>query len=185
IVLIVPLHRSGFRFRPRWGLRGSGLGRASKVATWAFASLLVAQVGFIAISNLAAAASDAGGGFVAGNAAWDNANFLYMLPQSLITVSLVTALFTRVSGYAAAGNTAAVRDDLSLGLRTIAVFTIFASGALAILALPLIQAVLPTTTFPEAQGIARIVVALLAGIGALGAFTMIQRVYFAFEDTRS
>src|SRR5699024_9299481 len=56
IVLIVPLHRSGFRFRPRWGLRGSGLGRASKVATWAFASLLVAQVGFIAISNLAAAA---------------------------------------------------------------------------------------------------------------------------------
>ena len=185
LVLVIPLHRSGFRFRPRWGLRGSGLGRASKVATWAFASLLVAQVGFIAISNLAAAASDRGAGFAPGNAAWDNANFLYLLPQSLITVSLVTALFTRVSGYAASGDTAKVRDDLSLGLRTIAVFTVFASGALAVLALPLVQAAYPTTTIPEAQGIARVLVALLGGIAALGAFTMIQRVYYAFEDTKS
>ncbi len=185
LILIVPLHRSGFRFRPRWGLRGSGLGRASKVATWAFASLLVAQLGFIAISNLAAAAADRGEGFAPGNAAWDNANFLYLLPQSLITVSLVTALFTRVSGYAATGNAAKVRDDLSLGLRTIAVFTVFAGGALAVLALPLVQAAYPTTTIPEAQGIARVVVALLGGIAALGAFTMIQRVYYAFEDTKS
>ncbi|WP_324653281.1 murein biosynthesis integral membrane protein MurJ [Georgenia sp. H159] len=185
LILVVPLRRAGFRFRPRWGLRGSGLGRASKVATWAFASLLVAQLGFIAISNLAAAAADSGDGFVAGNAAWENANFLYLLPQSLITVSLVTALFTRVSDYAAAGNTAAVRDDLSLGLRTIAVFTVFAGGGLAVLALPLVQAAVPTTTLPEAQGIARIVVALLGGIAALGAFTMIQRVYYAFEDTKS
>ena len=185
LILVVPLYRSGFRYRPRWGLRGSGLGRASKVATWAFASLLVAQLGFIAISNLAAAAADRGEGFAPGNAAWDNANFLYLLPQSLITVSLVTALFTRVSGYAASGNTAKVRDDLSLGLRTIAVFTVFAGGALAVLALPLVQAAYPTTTIPEAQGIARVVVALLAGIAALGAFTMIQRVYYAFEDTKS
>ncbi|WP_413451708.1 lipid II flippase MurJ [Georgenia phoenicis] len=185
LILIVPLHRSGFRFRPRWGLRGSGLGRASKVATWAFASLLVAQLGFIAISNLAAAAADRGEGFIPGNAAWDNANFLYLLPQSLITVSLVTALFTRVSGYAASGETAKVRDDLSLGLRTIAVFTIFASGALAVLALPLVQVASLTMTVPEAQGTARVLVGLLGGIAALGAFTMIQRVYYAFEDTKS
>ncbi|WP_230976469.1 MULTISPECIES: lipid II flippase MurJ [Georgenia] len=184
-VLVLPLRRAGFHFRPRWGLRGSGLGRASKVATWAFASLLVAQLGFIAVSNLAAAAAGSGTGFVAGNAAWENANFLYLLPQSLITVSLVTALFTRVSDYAAGGDTAAVRDDLSLGLRTIGVFTVFAGGALAVLALPLVQATMPTTTIPEARGIARIVVALLLGIAALGAFTMIQRVYYAFEDTKS
>ncbi|PYF96279.1 murein biosynthesis integral membrane protein MurJ [Georgenia satyanarayanai] len=185
LILIVPLYRSGFRFRPRWGLRGSGLGRASKVATWAFASLLVAQLGFIAISNLAAAAADRGAGFAPGNAAWDNANFLYLLPQSLITVSLVTALFTRVSGYAASGDAAKVRDDLSLGLRTIAVFTVFAGGALAVLAVPLVQAAYLTTTIPEARGIARVLVALLGGIAALGAFTMIQRVYYAFEDTKS
>ncbi|WP_241237084.1 murein biosynthesis integral membrane protein MurJ [Georgenia faecalis] len=204
VVLLVPLRRSGFRFRPRWGLRGSGLGRASRVATWAFASLALAQLGFLAISNLAAAAAgsgvaravsaveqlpliaaDAGVPFIPGNAAWDNANFLYILPQSLITVSLVTALFTRVSTYAAEENLAGVRADLSTGLRTIAVFTVFASAALSVVALPLVQAILPTTTFPEAQGIARVVVALLAGIAALGALTMVQRVYYAFEDTRS
>ncbi|MEE6294851.1 murein biosynthesis integral membrane protein MurJ [Georgenia wangjunii] len=205
LVLIRPLRRAGFRFRPVWGLRGSGLGTASRVAMWAFAALAVAQLGFVAISNLAAAASGAAvgraltaveglpriaaqaaatGGFVPGNAAWDNANFIYILPQSLITVSLVTALFTRMSTYAATKDLAGVRSDLSLGLRTIGVFTVFASAALAVVALPMVQAVLPTTTVDEARGIARVVVALLAGIAALGALTMIQRVYYAFEDTR-
>lgn len=187
-VLVVPLRRAGFRFRPRWGLRGSGLGRASRVGTWAFASLAVAQFGFIAISNLAAGAAGreaAGGVFVPGNAAWDNAFFLYMLPQSLITVSLVTALFTRVSDAAADQDVIAVREDMSLALRTIAVFTLFAGPGLAVLGLPLVQSVLPTTTLAEAEGIARVLVPLVLGIPALGAFTMIQRVYYAFEDTRS
>ena len=188
IVLVVPLRRAGFRFRPRWGLRGSGLGRASRVGTWAFASLAVAQFGFIAISNLAAGAAGtepATGVFVPGNAAWDNAFFLYMLPQSLITVSLVTALFTRVSDAAADRDVTAVRADMSLALRTIAVFTLFAGPGLAVLGLPLVQSVLPTTTIAEAEGIARVLVPLVLGIPALGAFTMIQRVYYAFEDTRS
>lgn len=188
LVLIVPLRRAGFHYRPKWGLRGSGLGRASRVAMWAFAGLAAAQAGFIAVSNLAASASSspaAGTAFVPGNAAWDNAFFLYMLPQSLITVSLVTALFTRMSDYAADRNLPAVRSDLSLALRTIAVFTVFAGPALAVVGLPLVQAVLPTTTLPEAAGVARVLVPLLAGIPALGAFTMIQRVYYAFEDTRT
>lgn len=186
-VLAVPLRRSGFRFRLSWGLRGSGLGRASNVAMWAFGMVLVSQLGFIAISNVAAAASSAAAGpeFIPGNAAWENATYLYILPQSLITVSLVTVLFTRVSSDAARGNLESVRSDLSLGLRTIGVFTVFIGGALAVLALPLVQAVLPTTTVSEAQGIARIVVSLLLGISALGMLTMVQRVYYAFEDARS
>nr|WP_284288962.1 lipid II flippase MurJ [Angustibacter aerolatus] len=43
LVLLWPLHRMGFRYRPRFGLRGVGLGGAGRVAAWTFAAALVSQ----------------------------------------------------------------------------------------------------------------------------------------------
>ncbi len=51
-VLVVPLRRSGFRYRPVWGIRGSGLGSASRVALWTFAAIGVSQLGFIVTSKV-------------------------------------------------------------------------------------------------------------------------------------
>lgn len=191
VILIVPLYRSGFRYRPRWGLRGSGLGTAGRVAVWAFAALAAGQVGYLGVSNLAAAAGTAAVSSgtpdpnIAGNAAYDNAFFIFMLPQSLITVSLVTALFTRLSQHAAGQQTFRVRDDLSRGLRTLAVFTLFAAGAFMVLAIPLTQVVqFDQATFASYRAIGHVLVAMLVGLPAIAVWTMAQRVYFAFEDTR-
>lgn len=187
VVLLVPLYRSGFRWTLRWGWRGTGLGKASRVAMWAFAGLAVGQLGYIAVSNVAAAAGTAGGtsALVAGNAAYDNAFLVFMLPQSLITVSLVTALFTRMSSNAAAGDLDKVRGDLSFGLRTVGVFTVFATALLAVLALPVVRVVLPTVTYAEGRSVAFVTLTMLLGLTGLGAWTLVQRVYYAFEDTRS
>lgn len=188
-VLVIPLVRSGFKFRFTWGIRGSGLGRATRVAWWAFLALLAGQVGYLAISNLAAAASTAAaeaGTYAAGNAAWDNAFLVFMLPQSLITVSLVTAIFTRLSSNAAAGQSRQVRDDLSMGLRTLGVFTMFAAGALAVLAVPVVQVVqFDVATFEAYRAVGAVLVALATGLPAIAIWTMTQRVYFAYEDTKA
>lgn len=189
LVLIIPLYRSGFRFTPVFTFKDSGLGRATKVAGWAFAALLVGQLGYLIISNLSAAAGAEGvrlGITVAGNATYDHAFAIFMLPQSLITVSLVTAMFTRLSQHAAAREYGSVRDQLSMGLRTLAVFTMFASAALIVLAIPTVAVVLAGTQEWEFQrAIGHVVAAFALGLVPIGAWTMIQRVYFAFEDTRS
>ncbi|MGC0141871.1 murein biosynthesis integral membrane protein MurJ [Pseudactinotalea sp. Z1732] len=188
-ILVIPLTRSGFKFRFRWGIRGSGLGSAGRVAWWAFLALLAGQVGFLAISNLAAAASTAAeqaGTYAAGNAAHDAAFLVFMLPQSLITVSLVTAIFTRLSANAAAGDATQVREDLSMGLRTLGVFTVFAAGALAVLAIPVIQVVqFDVATFEAYQAVGAVLVAMVIGLPAIAIWTMTQRVYFAYEDTKA
>ncbi|MHB1063633.1 MAG: murein biosynthesis integral membrane protein MurJ [Georgenia sp.] len=185
-VLLVPLRRSGFRFRPDLRLRGSGLGRASKVAMWVFAAVAVGQISTVAISRAAARASNVGVGAldVPGNAAYDTAYLVYSLPTSLVVVSLVTALFTRMAGNAAGKDLDAVRADLSLGLRTVGVFTVFAAGALIVLALPVVRVITGTVSYTEAQSIARVLVAMLVGLVGVGAFTVVQRVYYAFEDAR-
>ena len=190
-VLVWPLRRIGFRYRPRWGLRGSGLGGAGRVAGWTFAALAVGQVGFLIATQVMTAADRAAqrlaGGevVVAGNAVYTAAFTLYMLPHSLVTVSLLTALFTRLSTHAAHEDTDGVRADFSHGARTIGVFTLFATAVLAVLALPVLRLVLPTQSPAEAAATVPVVVALTCGVAALGTWSLCQRVFYAYEDARS
>ncbi len=192
-VLAWPLRRLGFRYRPRWRARGAGLGGAGRVAGWTFAALAVGQVGFLVATQVMTAADrtatlrsgSAEDVVVAGNAVYTAAFTLYMLPHSLVTVSLLTALFTRLSTHAAADDVAGVRADFSRGARTIGVFTLFATAALAVLALPVLRLVLPTQSPAEAAATAPVVVALTAGVAALGTWSLCQRVFYAYEDARS
>ena len=100
LCLVVPLRRIGFRYRPVWGLRGYGLGEVSNVAKWTFASIVVSQLGFVVTSRVLTRATrlgEASGEPVAGLAAFNPALLIVMLPHGLVTVSLVTALYTRLS----------------------------------------------------------------------------------------
>jgi putative peptidoglycan lipid II flippase len=190
LVLVVPLWRAGFRYRPAWGLKG--LGGASRMATWTFAALAVGQLGLVAVSQVAAAAQHAaderGGveGAVAGNLIYATAFMIFMLPQSLVVVSLLTAVFTRLSTKAAAKDGAGVRDDLSLAIRTVGVFTVPATVLLMVLSVPLARVItLGGQGAAADEALARVVWTLALGIPALAMWSAVQRAYYAYEDTRS
>lgn len=190
VVLIFPLRRTGFRFHPRWGVRGVGLRTAGRVAGWTFAALAVGQVGYVAVSRVTSGATTAVAGTpeaveVAGNAAYTQAFGLYMLPHSLVTVSLITALFTRLSSHAATSDRDSVRSDLSSGLRTLGLFTVFATAAMLVLAVPITRVVLPSMPAADIQSIARVLSAMVLGLAAFGAWSLCQRVYYAYEDART
>jgi putative peptidoglycan lipid II flippase len=182
LVLVVPLYRSGFRYRPRWGLRGSGLGSAGRVAMWTFLGLVVGQVGVLVTTRVTTAA---GTGTTAGNPVYDNAFLIFMLPHSLVTVSLATALFTRLSAKAAAQDTDGVRADLSLGLRVVGLFTVFATAAVAVLALPVARALFGNLTGRQASDLATVIVTMVLGLVAFGAWSLCQRIYYAYTDVRA
>ncbi|MFI2754991.1 murein biosynthesis integral membrane protein MurJ [Cellulomonas sp. P22] len=184
LVLLIPLYRSGFRYRPRWGFRGVGLRSAGRVAGWTFAALAVGQLGVLVVSRVATRA----GGLDptnAGNAVWSNAFLVFMLPHSLVTVSLATALFTRLSATAAAGDVKGVRADLSLGLRTVGLFTILATAVIAVLAYPLGRVLYFTADEAAWDALAPVIVAMVLGLVAFGAWSLCQRVFYAYEDART
>ncbi|WP_263118367.1 lipid II flippase MurJ [Cellulomonas sp. RIT-PI-Y] len=183
LILLIPLYRSGFRYRPRWGLRGSGLGSAGRVASWTFAGLLVGQVGVWAISVVASAAGGDGGS--AGNAIYDRAFLIFMLPHSLVTVSLATALFTRLSAKAAAEDVPGVRADLSLGLRTVGLFTVLGTTGIAVLAYPLSRLLIVGQPDAAVHALAQVVVPMVLGLTGFGVWSLCQRIYYAYQDARS
>lgn len=187
LVLLVPLLRSGFRWRFRLGLRGIGLRSAGSVAMWTFAAVVLEQAGVAYLTRVSAEAGAASTRLeaVAGNGSYTQALLIYLLPHSLVTVSIATALFTGISKAAQQGDTDRVREDLSLGLRTIGVFTVFATAALTVLAAPATAFIVPTAGEEGTALIAPVLVALSFGLVPLGAMALMKWVYYAYEDGRS
>ncbi|WP_232514507.1 murein biosynthesis integral membrane protein MurJ [Cellulomonas sp. PSBB021] len=187
LVLFPALRAAGVRYRPRWGVRDAGLGQAGRVATWTLVGLAVGQLAYVVVSRVVSQAPGAADRAtdVASNAAYDAAFLIFMLPHSLVTVSLATALFTRLAEQAHDGDSRAVRATLSYGMRVVGVFTVLAAAVLAVLAIPVTQLILPSATAQATDAVAQVVVAMVVGLPAFGAWSMCQRVYYAYEDTRS
>lgn len=190
LVLYIPLVRTGFKPRLVWGLRGSGLGQVSKVALWAVFGLIVVELSTLVVYNLGTAALSASElpeyahTVVPSTVIYTNAQMIFMLPQSLVTTSIIVALFTRMSEKAAAGDAEGVKDDLSLGLRTIAIFTTLFSAGIFVLAGPAMQVFVPTLRPEEVSASAAVLMMLAIGIVPQGLWATMQRVMLAYNDTK-
>jgi putative peptidoglycan lipid II flippase len=181
-ILLWPLRELGIRYRPTFGWRGVGLRSAGRVAGWTFLAALVGQLGFIVISRVVTSAVVQGG---AGRGAYDNAFLLFMLPHSLITVSLVTALFTRMSRAAAAGDQDEVRRDVSFGLRLTGVATVLATGAVFVLGVDMASTLFAGNTARDTDAIAYTTMAMILGLVPFSAQYLFQRAFYAYEDART
>ncbi|MDO4900728.1 lipid II flippase MurJ [Actinomyces sp.] len=190
LILYIPLVRSGFRPRLIFGVRGTGLGSMSKVASWALLGTGIVSLGDLAATNLGSRAVTAAESaayadvIVPSTTMYANAQLVYMLPQSLVTTSVITALFTRMSEKAAAGDREGVRDDLSLGLRSIAVFTVLFAAGIGTLAAPALQVFVPSLSLEQATASAPILTVLAVGIVGQGVWFTMQRVMLAYADTK-
>lgn len=188
LVLIPSLRRTGLRFRPVWGVRGSGLGGASRMAMWAFAAVSIGQLGYFVNSRVLTGATNraAEAGIEgAGLTAYANAYLLFMLPHGLVTVSLVTALFTRLSHAAHARDTAAVTADLRRGMMMPAVILIPATAIVVLLAPFILSTILLGTPRSATDASVGVLVTMMLGLVPYGWFFLVQRAYYAYEDGRT
>ncbi|RJF43860.1 hypothetical protein D4740_02580 [Actinomyces sp. 2119] len=190
LILYIPLVRSGFQPRIVFGIRGLGLGQSSRVALWALLGVAIISLSTWATTNLGSAAVTASelpeyaDVVVPSTTMWSNAYLVYILPQSLVVTSIITALFTRMSEKASSGDREGVRDDLSLGLRSAGVFTVLATAGICVLAVPALQVFTPSISLRVAQATAPVLVLLALGIVPQGIWFTTQRVMLAYEDTK-
>ncbi|MBA8989276.1 murein biosynthesis integral membrane protein MurJ [Curtobacterium pusillum] len=169
--------RAGLSFRPDFRWRGVGLKSTGTAAGWLFAMILVTQLAGIVQARVASLATGAG------NATLSTTWLLFMLPHSIITVSIATAYFTRMSHDAERGDLAAVRRNLSLSLRIVGLFTVFASVALVVTAMPFAR--IWENEFGHTQSMALVLVAYMPGLVLFSMLFIIQRVFWAMHDHRT
>lgn len=187
LILLWPLLRGGYRPKMIWGGPKGELSVVRTVAGWALAAVAIEQVGVLFASRVSSAANPGGvDPSIAGNAAYFQALTLYLVPHSLITVSIVTALTTTMSRHFTEGNITALRADVSRGLRVIATFTFLATAGLIVLAPWLVRLAMPTSNITPTvvQSVANVVIAFAVGLVPLGAMVLVKRVYYVLEDAK-
>ncbi|WP_127479389.1 murein biosynthesis integral membrane protein MurJ [Nocardioides pantholopis] len=185
LILVPYLRSAGFRYRPRFDFRGTGLGHTFRLGVWTVLFVVVNQIAYTVTVNLGSSGV-AEGADGTGTTVYSFALLIVMVPHAVITVSLATAILPRLSASAAADELAAVGRTLSATLRSsLAIMVPFA--ALLPLLAPYVARVLfgfgASGEDPDA------LVPTLAAFGpGLLLFTvhyLVLRGFYALEQTRT
>lgn len=195
LILIWPMVRGGYRFAWVWRGPKGELAGVRTVITWALGAVIIEQLGVLWGTRVAAAAPTAAAiaaghpdvldSSIAGNSAYFQGLLIYLVPHSLITVSIVTALTTSMSRLWTARDISGLRGEVSRGLRSIGLFTVFSTTVLIVLAPALTRMVTPSATPGEVTSVSQVLMGFALGLVPLGAMVLMKRVYFIFEDARS
>lgn len=188
-VLVPCLRRAGFRYRPRFDFRGSGLGQTLRLGGWTLLFVVVNQVAYIVVGRIATNASATAalrGEVSSGYTTYAYAFLLVMVPHSIITVSLATAALTRLSELASDGRLDRVRQELALTLRqSLALVTPFCT--LLVVLGPFLAVVM--FSWGAAEGdtapLGRTLVTFAPALFFFTVHYLVLRGFYALEDTRT
>lgn len=190
LILIPPLVRDGFSWRPAWGFPREELGSISRYTGWTFLALLISTIGGLVIlsvtSTMPTKAAESGvDGFVAGNNVMNYAFMIFMLPQSIIAISVITALFPPMTRAWQADDRPTMRRLVKQGLDMPAVFLIPATFAIIALASPLVRFIFYGNTEAELNALAPVLIAMTIGMVPMAVQTLQQRYCFASEQGKA
>lgn len=181
LVLFLFWKRAGLSFRPDFAWRGMGLAQTGRIASWTFASVIVTQVvGFVngSVMNIAS-------GTGAALAASDMAGWIFVLPHSIITISLVTAYFTRMSENVHRNRMDLFKQDLSSSARLAGFAMMFFSVTLVVLAFPISRLMQPSASDVGVSSLAIVLIANLIGLVPFSLLFVFNRGFFAMSDTKT
>ena len=127
LILVPYLRRVGFRYRPRFDFRGSGLGHTARLGVWTVALIIVSQIANLFVVRLASSGTAQGaldacgagsGSQGTGYTIYSSASLLTLVPHSIVTVSLATAILPQLTRLAHDGNRAGMAQTVNESLRT-------------------------------------------------------------------
>lgn len=188
VALVPALRGTGFRFTPRWGWRGYGFRRPFVVASWTITAVLIAQLGGVLVQiaiNTAWRAADTAGQSVAGIMVYTLAFQVFMVPHSIVTTSILTALYPRLARAANAGDTGRVRADVVRGLELPAAIMVPTSLAAVALAAPGLKVVTPSLEPADVAALALAFSIMALGLWPYGIAALQQRYALAHGDGRA
>lgn len=179
LILAVFWRRTGIPLRPDFRWRGIGLRGLSRRASWTFSTMLIGvAAGIVQQQTISAASGTDASIFV-----WQNAWLIYMLPYSLIVLSIGTPYFTRISEHAAAGRNRQLVSDIDQSIRMLTIFVLVAVAGLVAAAAPATRVFSNSTT--DALASAPVLIAFLVGLTPMAVLFIVQRTFYAYGDTRT
>lgn len=182
VALVPALRATGLRLRPRFDLRGTGLGEAARLARWTFFYVVCNQLVFVVVVQLASGAPED-----RGYPSYTYAFLLWQLPHAIVAVSVITALLPAMSRSAADDRLDALRRQLDRGLRTTVAVLVPAAVAYVVLGRALATVVFGhgRTSVEDARFIGTLLAVFACGLVAFSTYQLQLRAFYALQDTRT
>lgn len=183
LILLPYLRKTGFLYRPRFDFRGTGLGHTLRLGVWTVLFVVVNQVAYTVVVRLASGGSAEQG---TGYTIYSQAFLLVMVPHSVVTVSLATAMLPRLSAHAAENDLAAVGEGVASTLRTALTLIIPFAALLPLIALDLSNVVYGWLAASQAYpDYAKPLALFGVGIVFFTVHFLMLRGYYSLERTRT
>jgi len=187
LILIPVVKRSGIQLRVKFGLHG--LGKSFSLAGWTLVYVLISQLGYLVTVNVAtsAAVRSAQEGITTGVGftPFTSAYYIMLLPYSIVTISIVTALLPHLSKLAIEKNVEEVRKQLIRAIKMVGVITVPSSVALFFFGPMMTEALYFGISLDDSRYIGQVLSALSLGLVAFSINLILIRGFNAFEDTRT
>jgi putative peptidoglycan lipid II flippase len=127
-ILLPVLKRSSVKLSFRFDWANSQIIKSFRLAGWSFAYAVISQLSYLVTVSIAttAAVNSLAEGVVTGvgYTPYSNAYLILILPHSIITVSVVTALLPQISNYVIDKKNDLVTESLTKVARVVGVFTV-------------------------------------------------------------
>ena len=132
LVLLPVVKRAGISLKLRFDWRGSGLGHSIRLAGWTILFVLISQIGYLITVNLATRASvkalAEGINYGVGYTPYSNAYLILLLPHSIVTISVVTAILPKLSTFVIDNDLERLRAQLIKAIKLVGVVTVPSAG---------------------------------------------------------
>ena len=190
LILIPVLSRAGYNWRPRFDWRGHGLGKAGHLAMWTIGLVLVNQLTYLVITRFATQANvnaSLAGEVAAGLTTYQKAHLVFILPHSVITVSIITALLPALSRVAHSGKLTQVGRDIAGAMRLVSFFIIPITAILFVagIAIAVLLFGYGAATTDQAEILGVVISIFMLGLIPFTLFYVLLRGFYALEDTRT
>ena len=187
LVLVPVINGLGIKIRPQWGL--AGLGKSFGLAGWTLLYVLISQLGYLVTVNVAtsAAVRSAQDGITrgVGYTPYTYAYYVMLLPYSIVTISIITAILPHISRLALAGDRDEVKEQLIRAIKLVGVITIPSAVAFLFFGPLITEVIFIGIPIQDSRYIGFVLAALSFGLVAFSINLILIRGFNAFEDTRT
>lgn len=189
LVLIPVVKNSGLKLSLRFDWRNSNLGKSFRLGAWTLLFVLINQIGYLIIVKVATSAAvqakiegiTTGVGFTP----YSYAYFIFILPHSIITVSVITALLPKISRLAHEGKSDAVKKNLVDSLQNIAVVTAPSTILFIAFGTSIATLLYAGSSAADSRQIGLVLAGFAVGLIPFSTMPLLLRGFYAYEDTKS
>jgi putative peptidoglycan lipid II flippase len=186
LILLPYLAAAGVVVRPRFDFRGTGLGHTLRLGGWTVLFVVVNQIAYTVVVRLSSGGTASGDPEGTGYSVYSASFLIMMVPHSVVTVSLATAILPALSRRATADDLTGLGGLLAGTLRTALVVVVPFAALLPVIAPALAEVLFGYgAAAPYVENYVPSLALFGPGLVAFTVHYLMLRGFYALEQTRT